>query len=659
MTPRTSLRRVDWLALAVPVLAAVGLAALDALAVFPRPTLVRAGFALLAAVVAAALFLASRGRSDRAATDRVAADLKTALSGPAATKVVLALCAGAVVAAAELNSRVLPFAVALPLGYLLVGFQLRSEASVPTVLTGLWALFLAPRLGKYVTTGVYFGGSDTLAHVGAVEALFATGYSTAIPHGYDLYPIYHFLVGTTTVFSGLPVYDALVLTGIGLVSLVVPAVYALAVTVFDDARLGLAAALAVTLLEYFAYHAVYFFPQALASVLLVVLLTVNAALFYAGDERGYRRLSAFALVLVVTMVFTHHLTYLLFGGVAAAALVVAVVRPSVFGGGPRDAARTLRFRRMFPVVVGGVVLLAYWTYSPSIIVVGIVQLTAGVLLDVVSVPAPQLFTYGETLPADSVGRAVEWLLTPTGVYAVGLGAVLLVAGYELLDRTERYERGFTLTVTGLVLAGLLLPVPVSIPQIERLQFAVTLVAAFPVAVGLDRALSASRSTLVVALVVLAALGGATTFTVLVADDVPAVYTDEPRQQVSMSDAEFGAVGSTGAFADRYLAGEAATDRITNRAFETTPYNATERLRVRPDGLATDAPYLVVRKEWQRHVVSPTESLRAADQNRFVVSPERFAAADATANKVYTAGRVRVYHSAGGFEGLYVTNGTAR
>ncbi|QPV62849.1 hypothetical protein I7X12_19360 [Halosimplex litoreum] len=654
MTPRTSLRPVDWLALAVPAVAAVGLVALDAFAVLPRPTLVRAGFAPLAAVVAAALFLASRGMDD-GTTDR----LVPALSGPLATKIVIALCAGAVVASAETGSRVLPFAVALPLGYLLVGLQLRSEPSVPAVLTGLWALFLAPRLGKYVTTGVYFGGSDTLAHVGAVEALFAAGYSTALPHGYDLYPVYHYLVGSTTAFSGLPVYDALVLTGIGALSLVVPVVYVLAVTVFDDPRLGLTAALAVTVLEFFAYHAVYFFPQALASLLLVVLLAVNAALFYAGDERGYRRLSVFALALIVVMVFTHHLTYLLFGGVAAVALVAALVRPFVFGGDLGDAARTLRFRRVFPGLVGGVVLLAYWTYSPSIIVVGIVQLTAGVLLDVVSVPAPQLLAYGQTLPTDSVDRAVEWLLTPTGVYAVGLGAVLLVAGYELLDRTDRYERGFTLTATGLVLAGLLLPVPVAIPQIERLQFVVTLVAVFPVAVGLHRALSAPRRTALAALVVLAALGGATTFTVLVADDVPGVYTDEPRQQVSMSDAEFGAVGSTGAFADRYLAGEAATDRITNRAFETTPYNATERLRVRPDGLATDASFLVVRREWQRHVVAPTESLRAADQNTFVVSPERFAAGDATADKVYTAGRVRVYHSPGGFEGIYGANGTAR
>jgi len=654
MISRTSLRRVDWLALAVPVLAAVGLAALDAFAVFPRPTLVRAGFALLAAVVAASLFLASR-RAD----DGAVAGLAATLSDPAATKVVLALCGGAVVAAAELDSRLLPFAVVLPLGYLVVGLQLRADASVPVVLAGLWALFLAPRLGKYVTTGVYFGGSDTLAHVGAVEALFAAGYSTALPHGYDLYPVFHFLVGSTTAFSGLPVYDALVLTGIGALSLVVPVVYVLAATVFGDHRLALTAAVAVTVLEFVAYHAVYFFPQALASVLLLVLLTVNAALFYAGDERGYRRLSVFALALIGTMVFTHHLTYLLFGGVAAVALLAAVVRPLAFGGDLSDAARTLRFRRVFPGLVGGAVLLAYWTYSPSIIVVGIVQLTAGVLLDVVSVPAPGLFAYGEALPPDSVGRAVEWLLTPTGVYAVGLGAVLLVAGYELLDRTDRYERGFTLTVTGLVLAGLLVPIPVAIPQVERLQFVVTLVAVFPLAVGLHRALSAPRRTALAALVVLAALGGATTFTVLVADDVPGVYTDEPRQQVSMSDAEFGAVGSTAAFADRYLDGPAASDRIANRAFETTAYNATGRLRVRPDGLATDAPFLVVRREWQRHVVSPTESLRAADQNSFVVSPDRFAAADATTDKVYTAGPVRVYHGPRGFDGLYGANGTAR
>ncbi|WP_209309420.1 hypothetical protein [Haloarcula amylovorans] len=650
MTPLSNLRRTEYVPLAVCLLAAVGLLVLDTLTVLERPTLLRAGFTLVGAAVALVLFYASRG-------DITAPTGSRQLPPGVATKAVVALSAGAVVAAAETGSRLLPFAVVLPVGFLLVALQLRSEPSVPAVLTQLCALFLAPRLGKYVTTGFYFGGTDTFAHVAAVNSLTEVGYTTAIPHGYDLYPVFHFLVGAVTYATGLPAYDALVLTGATLFTLVVPIAYLIGTSVFGSTRLGLLAALAVTFSEFAAYHALYFYPQGLAVVLLLVALYLNSRLFSADDERAYRRLSVFVLALVATMVLTHHLTYILFAGVVAAALPVALARPALLGE-TTDRWRGLRYRWLFPGLAGAALLLTYWSYSPSIVAVGIVQLTAGVLFDVATVPASQLYGYGLTLPGDSVARAIEWLLTPTGVYAAGLGSLLLLAGYELLDHPRDYRRGFTLSVTGLGLSALLLPLPVPIPQVERLRFVVTIVALFPLAIGLRRALAVDRRYAAVALVLVAVMGGATAFTVLSADDMDGVYTDERREQVSMSDAELRSVQASSAFLGTYANDSAATDRVTNRAFETTGFNATRSLRARESGLRTGASFLVVRDRWTDHLVALGQGLRSSEQNVFTVSEARFDAADARADKVYTTGRVRIYHSDDGYRGLYGENATA-
>jgi hypothetical protein len=639
--------------LSLPVLVcvatAVGLVTLDALRILPRPTVIRAGFTTVGAVVALVLFAVSRGERP---------DDARRLSPPLATKVVIVGAAVAVVAAARLNSRVLPFLIVLPLGLLVVASQIRGEPSVPAVLTQVGSLFAALQLGKYVTTGFYFGGTDTFAHVAAVDTLIEARYTTAIPHGYDLYPVFHFVIGAVKHATGLPAYDALVLTGVGVMSLVVPIAYLLGRSVLGSTRLGLSAALAVPVLEFFSYHALYFYPQALACVFLLIGIFVNSQLRQADDERVFRRLSVFVIALVATMVLTHHLTYILFAGVAAAAVPVALLRPTLFG---QSAARAgaFRYRWLFPGVIGAVFLLVYWSYSPSLITVGIVELTAGVLFDVATVPTEQLYTYGVSLPADGVDRAVAWLLTPTGVYASGLSALLLVAAYELATDFRAYRQGFTLTVTGLGLSALLLPLPIAIPQIERLKFVVALVALFPLSVALRRSLSVDRRHAVAALVVVAALGGATGFTVLVADDVPEVYIDEPREQVAMSDAEFESVGTTAAFLQRRGDGPAATDRVTNRAFETSGFNATRALRAQPTGLRTGATYLVARERWTDHLVAVGRGLRSGELNSFAVSDARFAAADSRRDKVYTTDRVRVYRSDDGFARVYGANGTAR
>ncbi|MBX0322123.1 hypothetical protein EGH21_03655 [Halomicroarcula sp. F13] len=648
MVSAPTLRRAEYVPIAVCLLAAAGLSSLYALDLLGRPTLLRAGFTLVGAVVALALFFASRGGFP---------DASSHVPASVVTKVVLALAGGAVVATALLGSRLLPFAVVLPLGLLLVALQIRAEPSVPAVVTQLSALFLAGRLGKYLTTGFYFGGTDTFAHVAAVDTLLSARYTTAIPHGYDLYPVFHFLVGAVTHLTRLGAYDALALTGVLLFTLVVPLAYLLGASVFGSTRLGLTAALSVVVLEFFSYHALYFYPQALASVLLLVAIYVNSRVLDAGDERTYRRLSVFVLLLVGTMVVTHHLTYLLFAGVAAAALPVVLARPYLLPSVSGGRWPTLRYRWLFPGVVGGALLLAYWSYSPSLIVVGIVELSLGVLFDVATVPPAQLYTYGVTLPGDSVERAVQWLLTPTGVYAAGLGALLLLAAYELLDHLGRYRRGFTLAVTGLGLSGLLLPLPIPVPQLERLKFVVTLVAVFPLAVGLRRALAVDGRYVAVALLLVASLGGATAFTVLTADDVAGVYTDERREQVSMTDAEFRAVGTTAGFVETYGSDDVATDKVTNRAFETADYNATRVLRARPDGLRTEADFVVVRDRWTDHLVALGLSLRSSEQNVFTLSEERFAATEARSNVVYATDSVRVYHSSDGFRGLYGQNGT--
>jgi hypothetical protein len=188
--------RVTAFGLALIALIAVGLAGLYALDVLELPTAVRSGFALVAAVLGLFFYRLTHGGDSL--------DERPGLSGPNTARIVVSLGAVAVLATALTGERLLPVVLSLGLGYLLVSAQLaREEPPVVSTLVALSVLVATPAATKYLTTGFFFAGTDTFAHVEALRSLLGTQYTTAIPHGYDLFPVFHLVVGAVSLFVDL------------------------------------------------------------------------------------------------------------------------------------------------------------------------------------------------------------------------------------------------------------------------------------------------------------------------------------------------------------------------------------------------------------------------------------------------------------------------
>ncbi|QLC34849.1 hypothetical protein EFA46_011345 (plasmid) [Halarchaeum sp. CBA1220] len=652
-------RRRALLVLAVVAVVAVAglLGALAALEVFALPTAIRSGYALGGALLACVAYAATRRRhSGRDAL----------LPASVASKLVVALGAACAFAVVELDARVLPVAAFLLVAYALVADQLAGDPEPASVLLALATCFFVPAYAKYRTTGFYFGGTDTFAHVDALRRLLATGASSAIPYGYDLFPVFHVYTGTVALFSGLGFYDAIVLTGIVAYTALVPVVYLVGVRLLGDSRTALCVAAAFTVLDLPAYYAVYFFPQSFTLGLLLVGFYAVLALRASRHTSRVREHATYAVVLVATLVLTHHLTYVLLGGVLLGLAVVAALRarlPRLVGwdalASERGAWRRLRYR--FPVYLGVLGVLAYLVYSPSLILYAIVGLTAQIFTDTVTAAVSVVFTYGVALPEDSVARAVGWLATPVGVYyTLGCG-VLLLGAYEFLDRAESYARAATVLVGATGLAVLLLPLPVSLPQGERLQFVVVLLAVLPFGLGIARLLRAPRRhapvVLAVALVVVAAFGASGAFTRATADDLghdAGVYVEQRSVQVAMSDAEYAAVGDAARFLARYAPpnATASSDVVTRRAFASVPGYGGGVAGVNASARGVTAPpgYVVTREAWTDSFVPTAESDVAvsAKLQWYTVSDARYRASVATHDRVFSAAGTSVLRGRGDY-----------
>ncbi|GGM65084.1 hypothetical protein J2752_000343 [Halarchaeum rubridurum] len=658
-------RRRAVLALAVLAVCGVGglLAGLAALDVLRPPTAIRSTYALAGAVIALVAYAATG--DEAAAGDSP----RSYLPASVASKFVVLCGLTALVATVHLGSRLVPVVAFLLVAYALVADQLAGDPDPGSTLLALTTVFVVPVAAKYLTTGFYFGGTDVFAHVDALHRLLATGRSAALPYGYDLFPVFHLFTGALTFVTGFAPYDAIVLTGVLTYAALVPVTYLVGVRLLGDRRTALCVAAAFTILDLPAYDALYFFPQSFALALLAVGFYAVLARRAAAHAARRRAHAVYAVVLVPTLVLAHHLTYVLLVGVLVAVAGVAFLRGVLAGRLGWDALATrpfgwARLRWTFPVVLGLCCTFAYLVYSPSLMLYAIVSIAAQVLGDTVRAASSVVLSYGAVLPADSVGRALAWLATPVGVYASLAVAFLLLGGYEFLERAESYARAASVLAAAFVLAVVLLPLPVTLPQGERLQFVVVLLAVLPFGLGLARLLRTrerSRAAFVAALVVVAAFGSAGAFTRASADDLdgPPVYVDQRGAQVAMSDSEYAAVGDAAAYLVE-TDGRAASDVVTRRALASVPgpRPRVEAVRVTPSGVTTPAERVVVRDAWTRHFVPTAESDVAvsAQLEWYTVSETCYRHALATRDVVFSGDGVRVVETRAG-DALF-GNGTA-
>jgi hypothetical protein len=652
------------LGVAVLVLAVAGIALASLAGVFAAPTAVRTGFAVAAAVIGLAVYLPSRRaapvppESDAIAADRTA---KLLLSGGGL----------AVAVTAWTGTRLFGLLVFLPAGYVLVADGIRRGGQPGPTLLAVATLFAVPVFTKYLTTGFYFGGTDTFAHVDAVNRLLETNTAASLPHGYDYFPGFHFVVGAVSLFGDLRPYDAIVFTGILVLTLLVPVSYLLGSRLFEDRRLGLGAAVGITVLEYVAYHALYFFPQALALVTLTIVGYAVVSVPEAATSDRFRRYVAYAVGMVFVLVAIHHLTYVLFFVPLA---ILAVVSALVWAGAPRLSTPALggvtspglRFRWVFPVVFGAAVLLAYLVYSPTLILFGIAGFSYVIFSGLVGAgEGPATFLYGVTPLVDSLPRGFQWLRTPTGLYYSALGGILLAGLYDCLSSVNRYARHAGLLVVAFASVPLFFPLPVEVPQLERLLFVLTVFAIFPLAIGLTRTLRASRQHrgyAVLALLLVATLGTTGALSQLTADDIDRLHLDERDTQSEMSEREYAAVVNTAAFLDEFGTETAASDYVTRRSVESaiSPSPMSDGLRAEADGLSGPAGYLVVRESWGDHTVpvSSGENLLTTQERWFSVSPSRLEAALAGRTVVHSTGETHVVYEHEGYEGVLGEGGAS-
>jgi len=428
--------------------------------------------------------------------------------------------------------------VGLLAGYLLFVYQFVGQPTPERMLPQLTVLFLLSPIVKYLTAGKYIGHGDILYHVGLVDALLVGESLSAIATAsyYDV-PGLHLTAATVSSLSGIEAYDGVMVIGLVAFSLVIPAVYLIALRITSDPTLALSTAFGIAVLNDISFYVSYAFPQSISTVLIVVLILLGSMV--SRDAIRWRITGIFTL-LTIALAFTHHLTQLVFLPLAACFLgsYLVLSRSSVV-----NVVRSRQFGLFFlALLLNGLILwiIGFYErlYEPFAL------LFDGGLFGGYS----QSVTVGlgMTPPSSSVSLALDWLVSPYALYLILLLVVFSLGVVSFLRTTGTRAVYSAVVVSGLVGSALIFETPISIKSLSRIGFPWQFAFAFVVGIGIQQlrqriGLSGMGRLLMVVLVLLAAVGP------LVAADNYYGLDPRPTEQTSFSEQEYIELQATESF----------------------------------------------------------------------------------------------------------------
>jgi len=528
----------------------------------------------------------------------------------------------------SLTGEAMAVLLGLLIGYALVVGQLLSDPVPERLVPQLTALFLLSPVTKYLTAGRYIGHGDLLFHTRVVEDLVTTGSLASIGYAsYQNFPGLHVVASSVASLAGLGPHDGIMLTGLAVWAVVIPAVYLIIVRITNHPQLALCTAFALVLLDDLSFFASYVFPQSLAMAMIVMLGLL--ATLAVRDEIKWRIASVFAVMAGVLSV-THHLTQVLVFPVVALGIVLYAIR------GREELAATVRSRPValfgFAAAVSGFRLVQTGFIDRLLAKAG--QIIGGGTMG--GYTEGTVFSFGRPARSSSVGHALEWLVSPYGLYITVLLVLFSLGFVVYLRSSERPVAHRALFGCGAVAALLVFETPISIQSLIRIRFPWLFVFAFVLAIGLLQLIRyAGRrpvGVIVLALVVATAISAP-----LVTADNYYDLDPRPTVQSSFTDQEIAELRALSGYVDseeRTVGGFWITEQVLERYGVNDVHNA----RIADGEVMLPAGHFVYRSAWPGHKVHFTVGTgEQLYSNTLYVATAWLDRRIEQTNKVYTVG----------------------
>ncbi|ADQ68688.1 hypothetical protein [Halogeometricum borinquense] len=577
-------------------------------------TAIKGSYMLLAMVLAT--FLYNRNPSwDNSLT--------VGLSAPNITKLMVFVFLTSILLSFTIEQRWLILITTLPIGYYLVisGIH-RSELPSPAwIFIQVSILFSIPLITELVQTGVYFGNGDLLKHSRFVTELVEQGTIEAIPSDYSSLPGLHLLIGQIHTVTNLPVILSISVTGIIVYAVSgIGLVFTLANRVLTK-RLAFYSVVVGSAVVQMTYFSLYFFPQSLGVLLLITSLFAGTA----GSIQQDRRLILLSVLTAIIVVFTHHLSLILFLPIL---LVLSIC-----------AHRSvLSARIVTPTALGFLAGLAYWSLLVDNFITNFVSFAMGTISGVTASNqgASSVFYYGVQPKSETLGDAALSLISVDGLYYIAIATLCIIGVLAVLGATSRGYSISPYLLLAIVSIPFILKTPLAIKSLTRLQLPLAFFLSMIVGLGIKNALN-TRTRIKKAGALLTVLVLCVTGPLVAAED----FSDSNRPaQYQFTDSEYEQLNSVGTFAEHSRM--STTLWADRQGLYSLGYTSSGRVTLRRSGIEYPEGVFIYRTRWPEHRMSVTTS--PVYSNKVVMSDMWLSDSIESSHKVFSSGQVGVIWS---------------
>lgn len=368
------------------------------------------------------------------------------------------------------------------LAVVLLVTQLRKGQSPASLPFGVITVIVTNLLIKYLSVGFYYGSGDVFFEYQRTQSLLRANDISGIPGDYTFFPLMYILGGTTDLVTDLPLYDTIMAVQIFIYLVPILLLLALSNNLLAHRPYSNYVVFAILLVPVFVIGGLRYNTQYFASVLfLQVLYTV-----LSRRRAVYVRFDAVSMVLLLALVFAHHLTFVLIIPVVGIILVLKFYR----GAFPKHP--NYQGVQISVLTVGILGAIGYWifrgsTFIQQAVLVGWTQLAAGFKFAFGRGQGSSEFLYylGGSPPTMTLQKVVLEYYHSIGRIHMTLFFAIVILGVlqfsEVLER-DRYSREITVLVLSFVGVVFILNTPFTFKIANRYQFLLGLLA--PVSVGL-------------------------------------------------------------------------------------------------------------------------------------------------------------------------------
>lgn len=221
------------------------------------------------------------------------------------------------------------------------------------ILVQLILLFLNLSWGVVTEHPLYFGGTDTFGHLLYSQVTLVSGHTIPVEldPAYAYFPLYHIIVSSTSLATGIDIQNSLFLTGSVIGVLMLLFLYLFVLVLSKNRFLALLSSFFLSFSPLFIYYSYYPTPRSAAFMLFIIFLYC-----LIRERKATFRLSLRILVIVlsISIILMHSATV-----VQVLAILLLVMLLDRISKNPLNIRKT-------PFLVMSVLFLAYWFYVATV-----------------------------------------------------------------------------------------------------------------------------------------------------------------------------------------------------------------------------------------------------------------------------------------------------